>query len=110
MRARRSAIYRGGSFSRRFFSAGQYLPRAFVDLLIMDPPYNISKNYHGHLFKEKERGKYQDWFSSVLRFVKPLLKPAATIYTAVELPGNGKRGEAPAGTGKIIPKISGSAP
>ena len=69
----------GRIIQQDFFSAGQYLPKAFVDLLIMDPPYNISKNYHGHLFKEKERGKYQDWFSSVLRLVKPLLKPAATI-------------------------------
>lgn len=46
----------------------------------MDPPYNLSKNYHGHLFKEREKGKYQDWFLSVLSLVKPLLKPTATLY------------------------------
>lgn len=46
----------------------------------MDPPYNLSKNYNGHLFKEKEKGKYQDWFASVLDLIKPLLKPTATLY------------------------------
>ena len=74
----------GRIIQQDFFSAGQYLPKAFVDLLIMDPPYNISKNYNGHLFKEKDRDKYQDWFSSVLRLVKPLLKPAATIYVCAD--------------------------
>ena len=63
-----------------FFSASEYLPEDFVDLLVMDPPYNLSKNYNGHLFKEKDKEKYQDWFSRVIHFLKPLLKPTATIY------------------------------
>lgn len=63
-----------------FFDAAQYLPKEFIDLLIMDPPYNLSKNYHGHLFKAQEKGDYQAWFSSVLERVKPLLKATATIY------------------------------
>jgi len=63
-----------------FFDVAQYLPKESIDLLIMDPPYNLSKNYNGHLFKEKEKGAYQDWFLSVLELVKPLLKTTATIY------------------------------
>lgn len=63
-----------------FFDVAQYLPKESIDLLIMDPPYNLSKNYNGHLFKEKEKGEYQDWFLSVLELVKPLLKATATIY------------------------------
>ncbi|MGB0992097.1 MAG: DNA-methyltransferase [Akkermansiaceae bacterium] len=56
------------------------LPPAFVDLLIVDPPYNLSKNYHGHLFKEKEKEDYMEWFESLIAKTKRLLKPHATIY------------------------------
>ncbi|MEY2978263.1 MAG: hypothetical protein RLZZ435_2402, partial [Cyanobacteriota bacterium] len=63
-----------------FFEAVHALPRSEIDLLVMDPPYNLSKNYHGHLFKAKEKGDYQDWFLSVLKRVKPLLKPTASLY------------------------------
>lgn len=56
------------------------LPSGFVDLLIVDPPYNLSKNYHGRLFKEKEKEDYVKWFESVLSKVKPALKPEATVY------------------------------
>lgn len=70
----------GKIINQDLFSAVEYLPKNSVDLLILDPPYNLSKNYHGHSFKEKKQGDYQDWFSSVLNILKPLLKPAATLY------------------------------
>lgn len=70
----------GRVINQDFFSAAKYLPKESVDLLVMDPPYNLSKNYNGHLFKEKEKGEYKDWFSSVLKLLKPLLKPTATLY------------------------------
>lgn len=66
------------------FHAAQYLPKAFVDLLILDPPYNLSKNYNGHLFKTQEKRGYQDWFASILNITKPLLKSTATIYVCAE--------------------------
>mgnify|MGYP006275499067 CR=1 FL=1 len=70
----------GKIINQDFFTTASYLPHSFVDLLIMDPPYNLSKNYNGHLFKEKEKGDYQTWFSCILSLIKPLLKPTATIY------------------------------
>ncbi|AFZ43773.1 DNA methylase N-4/N-6 domain protein [Halothece sp. PCC 7418] len=70
----------GKIINQDFFKTAPYLPQSFIDLLIMDPPYNLSKNYHGHLFKEKEKGDYQNWFSLILNLIKPLLKPTATIY------------------------------
>ena len=54
------------------------LPSAFVDLLIVDPPYNLSKNYNGHLFKKRE--SYPAWFESFLSNVRMILKPQATLY------------------------------
>lgn len=63
-----------------FFEIAPYLPRQSIDLLIMDPPYNLSKNYHGHRFKAKEKNDYQAWFASVLQLIKPLFRPTATLY------------------------------
>jgi site-specific DNA-methyltransferase (adenine-specific) len=62
------------------FDVAVYLPHRFVDLLILDPPYNLSKDYNGQLFKEKEKEDYRKWFSSVVDLVKPLLKPSSTAY------------------------------
>ncbi|MCB0064601.1 MAG: hypothetical protein KDE19_20905 [Caldilineaceae bacterium] len=62
------------------FSILPHLPRSIVDLLIVDPPYNLSKNYHGHLFQAREKDAYQRWFRDFITQVNPLLKPRATIY------------------------------
>lgn len=62
------------------FSILPYLPSSIVDLLIVDPPYNLSKNYNGHLFKEKEKDEYRQWFLTFISKVKHLLKPKSTIY------------------------------
>ena len=61
-----------------------HLPTDFVDLLILDPPYNLSKNYNGNQFKEKGKRAYQKWFQSVLEAVKPTLKPNATVYVCAD--------------------------
>ena len=63
-----------------FFSAASYLPTGFVDLLILDPPYNRSKNYNGTRFHRKSDSDYRAWFRELVRTVKPLLKADATIY------------------------------
>ena len=62
------------------FDAVPRLPTGFVDLLILDPPYNLSKNYDGNLFKERRDSDYQTWFASVVKVVEPLLKANATVY------------------------------
>lgn len=69
-----------GIVNQDFFQAIQFLPPRFVDLLVLDPPYNLSKNFNGHLFEEKENAEYKKWFSTVLNLVKPVLKSNATLY------------------------------
>lgn len=66
------------------FDAVSHLPNGFVDLLVLDPPYNLAKNYHGHLFKAKERSEYQAWFASLVIQIKPLLKRTATVYVCAD--------------------------
>ncbi len=62
------------------FDIIDHLPDKFIDLLVLDPPYNLWKNYHGHLFKEKEKNDYQAWFQKVINRLLPKLKTQATIY------------------------------
>ncbi len=62
------------------FEIAEHLPTGFVDLLILDPPYNLSKNYHGHVFKAKEKDAYQTWFQNAIEVLKPTLHSNATLY------------------------------
>ena len=62
------------------FKIAPKLPQQFVDLLILDPPYNLSKDFHGHLFKEKDTADYQQWFQRMMLVLIPTLKSTATIY------------------------------
>jgi site-specific DNA-methyltransferase (adenine-specific) len=57
-----------------------FLPEAFVDLLILDPPYNLTKNYHGYVFRSREAEAYAAWFNEVLVALLPTLKPDASLY------------------------------
>lgn len=66
------------------FEALQHLPQRFVDLLILDPPYNLSKDFNGHLFKAKEKHEYTEWFIILLSRLKPVLKPDATVYVCAD--------------------------
>jgi site-specific DNA-methyltransferase (adenine-specific) len=63
-----------------FFQAAQYLPENFVDLLIIDPPYNLTKNYHGHLFRASQADQYSNWFDSAIRKLMPALKKKCSVY------------------------------
>ena len=60
------------------------LPNAFIDLLIVDPPYNISKTYGNTNFKKMGDSEYRDFTESWIKKVKPLLKSTATIYVCCD--------------------------
>ena len=63
-----------------FHEACPFLPKGFADLLVLDPPYNLTKNYNGHVFRAKEADEYTSWFDSVLSSLISLLRPRATVY------------------------------
>ena len=62
------------------FEMVEKLPSSFVDLLIVDPPYNLSKTYGTNSFKKKEDGEYNLFTHNWLKAVKRILKSNATIY------------------------------
>ncbi|MBD1918748.1 MULTISPECIES: DNA methyltransferase [Cyanophyceae] len=57
-----------------------YLPKNFVDLLIVDPPYNLTKDFNGSKFRQCDRPTYIAWLDSWISQLKPVLKPNASAY------------------------------
>ena len=57
-----------------------HLPRASVDLLFLDPPYNLRKSFGGVSFARMSVEGYTSWLEGVLRALAPLLKRTATVY------------------------------
>jgi site-specific DNA-methyltransferase (adenine-specific) len=57
-----------------------FLPCSFVDLLVLDPPYNLTKNFNGHVFRAQEASEYRDWFEKMITGMLRILKPTATVY------------------------------
>lgn len=60
------------------------LPKNCVDLLILDPPYNLTKDFHGHRFTRQTIEAYTLWFDDAIATLKPLLKPTASIYICAD--------------------------
>jgi len=56
------------------------LPAGFVDLLILDPPYNLNKTFGSRKFKKMSTAGYADWFENWLGKLMPMLKETATVY------------------------------
>ena len=40
-----------------------YLPSAFVDLLFIDPPYNIKKSFNHRSFSQMTLAEYETWLN-----------------------------------------------
>ena len=57
------------------FDVLDYLPESFADLIIIDPPYNLSRDFHGFKFKATDSERYSDylrsWFPKIVRTLKP---------------------------------------
>jgi len=60
------------------------LPNKFVDLLIVDPPYNLTKNYHGKQFIKQSEKEYVAYTKKWIESVFPLLKDDASIYVCCD--------------------------
>lgn len=66
------------------FEIAPLLPEGFADLLIVDPPYNLDKDFHGNKFKKTSDETYEEYTEAWIRKVKPLLKPNASIYVCCD--------------------------
>ena len=66
------------------FYALRYLPDNFVDLMVVDPPYNLTKNFGGRTFKQMQSDEYCKWLDKWLSKVKRVLKPNASLYICTD--------------------------
>jgi site-specific DNA-methyltransferase (adenine-specific) len=66
------------------FSILSRLPEAFADLVIVDPPYNLDKDFHGNCFKARSSEAYQTYIESWLPAVLRCAKSDASIYVCCD--------------------------
>ena len=66
------------------FQMVEFLPPAFIDLLIVDPPYNLRKTFSTHSFSKKPAEEYEQWLHSWMAPLIPKLKPTASVYFCSE--------------------------
>jgi site-specific DNA-methyltransferase (adenine-specific) len=57
-----------------------FLPENFVDLLFIDPPYNLSKKFNQVSFKQMDTVGYEKWLESWLGKLTRILKKNASLY------------------------------
>lgn len=66
------------------FTVMPLLPHKSVDLVIADPPYNLTKVFNGTTFSKKTVTDYEEYTRQWLSLVYPLLKDDGTIYVCCD--------------------------
>jgi site-specific DNA-methyltransferase (adenine-specific) len=71
--------------NQNLFDVIDYLPENFVDLLFIDPPYNLDKDFsiakeNKNYFKALKPEEYKEWFASWFVRLLKILKPNASVY------------------------------
>jgi site-specific DNA-methyltransferase (adenine-specific) len=66
--------------NQNLFEVLDLLPDQFVNLLFIDPPYNLNKKFSNLNFKEMRSEEYEKWIESWLSQLVKILKPSAAIY------------------------------
>jgi len=74
----------GKIFHQNMLEATRFLPDNFVDVLLVDPPYNLTKSYAGSTFKKTSSDDYEEWLDEWLSSVMHCLKNDASIYVCSE--------------------------
>ena len=60
------------------------LPAKSIDLIIADPPYNLTKSFNGTTFAKKKDADYEEYTRQWLSVIKPLLKDDGSIYVCCD--------------------------
>ncbi len=62
------------------FDEMDFLPERFASLLILDPPYNLTKSFNGTVFEARPTSEYIQYLESWLPKLMKTLKPTASVY------------------------------
>ncbi|MBR2364151.1 MAG: site-specific DNA-methyltransferase [Lentisphaeria bacterium] len=71
---------RNSFFKGDLFSLVDLFPSGCVDLMILDPPYNLDKDFRGFSFRKQSTSAYLAYLKSFLIPLKRLLKEDASLY------------------------------
>ncbi len=66
------------------FAVCPLLPKHSMDLIIADPPYNLTKSFNGSTFSKRKDQQYEQYTRAWLQQVKPLLKKTGSIYVCCD--------------------------
>lgn len=66
------------------FKVAELLPRNSIDLIVADPPYNLTKNFNGATFSKKKASDYEKYTREWISLVEPLLKDNGSIYVCCD--------------------------
>ena len=58
----------------------KFLPDEFADLIIIDPPYNLTKNFNGMKFNSRSENSYDEYLGTWFPEVCKKLKPNGSLY------------------------------
>lgn len=62
------------------FDCLDYIPNGYFNLIIIDPPYNLDKDFHGKKFSSMKSDAYEDYLRSWFYKVCDKLAPNGTLY------------------------------
>jgi site-specific DNA-methyltransferase (adenine-specific) len=62
------------------FETIELIPKGIADLIVIDPPYNLSKDFNGFKFKSTSHDAYLDYLQSWFAQVLSILKPNGSLY------------------------------
>lgn len=62
------------------FDCLDFIPDAYFDLIVIDPPYNIAKDFHGRKFAAMKADAYEEFLRSWFYRVCDKLKPDGSLY------------------------------
>lgn len=66
------------------FDILKFFPEKSIDLIIADPPYNLTKDFNGMTFVKKNSIDYEEYTRKWLSLIYPLLKDNASIYVCCD--------------------------
>ncbi len=76
-------------FNQDLCSLLDYLPSQFVDLLFLDPPYNLTKSFNRKTFRARSPADYAHWWASWFPQLLRTLKPTASVYICADWQSSG---------------------
>jgi site-specific DNA-methyltransferase (adenine-specific) len=83
--AARATVLKSRVICQDIVHALPFLPSSFVDLLVIDPPYNVTRSYgKGFVFRSTSDEAYEQWFSLWFVPLLRVLKSEATVYVCSE--------------------------